>query len=112
MWGLWYNENDKNLYCLISPVSFSCGNLVPSILKNSHKVTLLGQTSGGGSCSVLGLTTAGGSFFNISTPYDLSHVKNGSYYSIDSGVEPDFYIDKPANMYDRDALTVYINNLF
>ncbi len=38
---------DKNLYCLISPVSFSCGNLVPAALKSSQKVTLLGRTSGG-----------------------------------------------------------------
>ena len=34
---------DKNLFCLISPVSFSCGNLVPAALKSSQKVTLVGQ---------------------------------------------------------------------
>jgi C-terminal processing protease CtpA/Prc len=60
--------SDKNLYCLISPNSFSCGNLVPAILKNAHSVTLIGQTSGGGSCEVNGLTTAYGSFFSISSP--------------------------------------------
>ena len=103
---------DKNLYCLTSPVSFSCGNLIPAIFKYSHSVTLLGQTSGGGSCSVLGLTTAYGSFFQISSMYNLSHVKNGSYYEIDLGVEPDFCIDKPANFYNRDALTDYINKIF
>ena len=43
---------DKRLFCLISPVSFSCGNLVPAALKSSQKVTLLGRTSGGGSCVV------------------------------------------------------------
>ena len=35
------------LYCLISPCSFSCGNLVPSVFKQSDKVTLIGKTSGG-----------------------------------------------------------------
>ena len=47
---------DGNLYKLTSPVN-PCGNLIPAIFKYSHSVTLLGQTSGGGSCSVLGLTT-------------------------------------------------------
>lgn len=103
---------DKNLYCLISPNSFSCGNLIPAIFKYSHNVTLVGQTSGGGSCAVLGLTTAWGSFFQISSPNNLSYVKNGSYYEIDNGIEPDYYINKPANYYDREALRNYLNGLF
>jgi hypothetical protein len=41
-----FDEKDtlqgKNLYCLISPMSFSSGNLVPSFFKNSGKVALLG----------------------------------------------------------------------
>ena len=111
-----FDENDtvsdRNLYCLISPQSFSCGNLVPAMFKYSHDVTLIGQTSGGGSCAVLELTSAWGSFFQISSPNNLSHVKNGSYYEIDEGVEPDYCIDKPANFYNREALTDYINGLF
>ena len=51
---------DKNIYCLISPVSFSCGNLVPNVFKQSGKVTLMGRTSGGGSCVVQNLSTAWG----------------------------------------------------
>ena len=39
---------DKNLICLISPCSFSNGNFVPCMFKESGKVTLLGRTSGGG----------------------------------------------------------------
>ena len=39
---------DKNLFCLISPCSFSSGNLVPCVFKDSGMVTLLGRTSGGG----------------------------------------------------------------
>ena len=103
---------DKNLFCLVSPVSFSCGNLVPSVLKSAHKATLLGQTTGGGSCIVLPMTTAYGSCFRISSPLNMSYVKNGSYYAIDEGVEPDVYIAKPEHFYDREALTKYINDLF
>ena len=42
----------------------------------------------------------------------MSFMKNGSFYDIDQGVEPDFYIDDIANLYNRQALTDYINGLF
>lgn len=103
---------DKNLYCLISPVSFSCGNLVPAVFKSSQRVTLLGRTSGGGSCTVLPLATAWGSIFQISGAQRMSFLKNGSFYNIDQGVEPDIYINNIANYYDRGALTDLINSLF
>lgn len=103
---------DKGLFCLISPNSFSCGNLIPNIFKASHRVTLLGQTSGGGSCSVLPMSTADGSLFQISSPNRMSYMKNGSYYDTDTGIDPDCVIVKPENFYDRAALTDYINQLF
>ncbi len=103
---------DKNLYCLISPVSFSCGNLVPAALKSSQRVTLIGRTSGGGSCSVQPMSTAYGTIFQISSCMRMSFLKNGSFYDIDQGVEPDYYVDNIANLYDRQALTDFINGLF
>jgi C-terminal processing protease CtpA/Prc len=103
---------DKNLYCLIGPYSFSCGNLVPNIFRSSGRVTLLGKQSGGGSCSVLGMSTAHGSLFNISSPKRMSYMKNGSYYDTDTGIQPDCIIVKPEHFYDREALTDYINRLF
>ena len=102
---------DKNLYCLISPVSFSCGNLVPAALKSSQKVTLLGRTSGGGSCVVQPLSTAYGTVFQISSALRLSFLKNGSLYDIDQGVDPDYYINRIQDYYDRSVLTDYINSL-
>lgn len=42
----------------------------------------------------------------------MSYVKNGSYYEIDTGIEPNCYISAPENFYDRKALTEYIHNLF
>ena len=104
--------SDKKLYCLISPVSFSCGNLVPAALKSSQWVTLIGRTSGGGSCAVQHLSTAYGTLFQISGPYRMSFLKNGSFYDIDQGVEPDYYVDNIYNLYDREALTDFINGLF
>lgn len=102
---------DYHLFCLTSPKSFSCGNLVPSVLKNSHMVTMLGQTSGGGSCVVHPITTADGSVFQISGQTRLAYMKNGSFYDIDQGVEPDFIIPTPKQFYDREYLTGYINEL-
>ena len=111
-----FDENDrgllgKKLFCLTSLNSFSCGNFVPSVFKNSNIVTLIGKTSGGGSCVVLPLTTAYGSIFQISGPHRLAFTKNGSFYDIDQGAEPDYTLSFPESFYDREALTEYINGI-
>jgi C-terminal processing protease CtpA/Prc len=108
-----FDEKDtiasKRLFCLTSPFSFSCGNLVPSLLKSSTKVTMLGKTSGGGACSVLGLTTADGTSFNISGFRKFYNVKNGIFYSNDEGAAPDLEITSPDAFYDRANLTKTID---
>ena len=103
--------DDKNIFVLISPVSFSCGNLVPAVFKASDKVTLVGRTTGGGSCIVQPLSTAWGTFFQISGPQRMSFLKNGSFYDIDTGVAPDITLIKPERFYDREQLTEFINGL-
>ncbi|MCR5082412.1 MAG: S41 family peptidase [Parasporobacterium sp.] len=105
------NLMDYNLFCLISPTSFSCGNLVPSVFKESHIVTLIGQTTGGGACVIQNLSTADGNVFSISGPQRLAYTKNGAFYDIDQGVEPDFNIANPELLYDRQYMTNYINGL-
>ena len=99
-----------NLYCLESRVSFSCGNLVPNIFKDTTHVTLIGQTSGGGSCVVQPLSTSSGSLFQVSGNKRMSFIKNGAFYDIDRGAEPDIYIRDLSVLYDRKKLTDYINN--
>ena len=103
---------DRNIFCLISPASFSCGNLVPSMFKESGRVTLLGRTSGGGSSLVMGASSAWGTSFRLSGPFRMSFLKNGSFYDIDRGVEPDFILTTPGKYYDREALTETINQLY
>ena len=105
------NCSEKNLYCLISPVSFSCANAVPAAFKASGRVTLLGRPSSGGSCTVQFLSTAWGTSFDISGSQRMSFLKNGSFYDIDQGVEPDFVLSRPESFYDRETLTNYINQL-
>ena len=84
----------------------------PAALKSSEKVTLLGRTSGGGSCVVQPATTAYGTVFQFSAAQRMSFLKNGSFYDIDQGVEPDYYIANVDNYYNRAALTDFINGLF
>ena len=100
-----------NLYCMTTTNSFSCGTLVPAACKNSGKVTMVGQTSGGGSCVVLPCTTASGAFFQISGPFQLALVKNGSFYNIDAGIDPDIVLTKAKSFYDRAALADYLREV-
>lgn len=100
-----------NVYCLTSINSFSCGNLVPAALKMSEKAIIVGQESGGGSCVVLPCTTASGSLFQISGSRQLSTIRNGSFYNIDQGIEPDVLLTKPESFYDREALADYLKSL-
>lgn len=110
-----FDEKDSiahlNRYCIISPVSFSCGNLVPSVFKDSGEVTLLGRRSGGGACAVQPLSMADGTLWRISGRQRLSTMSNGSLYDVDQGVEPDIVIDKLEHFYDREAMTEFLNNL-
>ena len=100
-----------NLFCLISPNSFSCGNLVPAAFRESGKVTLLGHRSGGGACQVHTISTADGFMLRISGNYRLSTMNNGIYYSVDEGVNPDIVITDLDHLYNREYLTEYINSL-
>ena len=102
---------DKRLFCLESPMSFSCGNLIPCAFKESNIVTLLGRTSGGGACVVQPLSTADGSIFQISGAKQLSFLKNGAFYDVDRGADPDFPLMRPESFYDRETLVEYINGI-
>ena len=99
------------LFCLTSPVSFSCGNLVPALFRQAGNVTLIGQRSGGGSNVVLPATTASGMVFQMSGPLQITTFTNGSLYGIDTGVEPHVRLNKLESFYDREGLVEMIHNL-
>ena len=100
----------KKVYVMIAPGSFSCGNLVPAACKAAH-ITLVGQASGGGSCVVLPGCTASGALFQISGTKQLSIVRNGSFYNIDKGIEPDIYLSTREAFYDREGLVEYLHSI-
>lgn len=101
---------DKKLFCLISPASFSCGNMVPAMLKSSDRVVLLGETSGGGSACVYPTMATDSTTFRISSRYVMSENKNGSNYDIDKGVEPHVRL-QPETLYDREKICGIVANM-
>ena len=104
-------NHDLNLYCMTSPNSFSCGNLVPAVFKGAYGITLIGKASGGGSCVVLPCTSASGAQFQISGTSQISVIKNGSFYNADTGIEVDVPITSTETMYDREKLVEFIHGL-
>ena len=110
-----YDDKDtvknKNLFCLTSPISFSCGNTVPVLLKDSSNVTILGVTSGGGAAFVHNTSAADGTLFRCSSKYVVKSLKNGSQYNIDTGAVPDFTINKPANFYSIDKINSLVQSI-
>ena len=110
------DENDTlrtglNKYCLTSRASFSCGNLVPALLKEGG-VNIIGETTGGGSCVVYQTATANGTFFQMSGPTEIVTYKNGRLISVDDGVTPDYKITSFEKYYDREGLVSWINTLY
>ena len=102
---------DKNLFCLVSPWSFSAANMVAAMLKASDRVTIIGAPSSGGSSVVQFSSTADGTCFRMSSRYVMSQNKNGSNYDIDRGVEPHYYISKPSNFYKMEKIQDLVNSI-
>lgn len=96
--------DDFNISILTSPVSFSCGNLLPVFAKYKGDATIIGQTSGGGECVVGNTYLPSGKGIQYSSNtvlcnYDGSNVVRG----VELGAAPD--IEVPYyQYYDIDAL--------
>ena len=90
-----FDEKDKdvkydlNFAVLTSDVSFSCGNLFPSMLKDNG-IPVMGEQSGGGSCAIQAMCTADGFCFQISSFRARLNSLPGQ--NIDEGVVPDIPI--------------------
>ena len=91
-----FDEKDKdmklkmNIGVLMSKCSFSCGNLLPALLKD-YGICLLGKRSGGGSCCVLYNPSADGFGYRYST--HRSRLLNLKGENIDPGIEPDYELE-------------------
>ena len=90
-----FDEKDKDVHydlnfaVLTSGMSFSCGNLFPSMLKDNG-IPVMGETSGGGACAIQAMCTADGFCFQISSFRARLNTLAGE--NIDEGITPDLPI--------------------
>ncbi|MCR5805955.1 MAG: S41 family peptidase [Oscillospiraceae bacterium] len=103
-----FDEKDKTGYdfkfgIITSDVSFSCGNLLPSVA-HDNGIALFGERSGGGACAVLPLSTPEGGYYQISSALRLAD-KNGE--SIDSGIPVDIDLVRYDDKGDEDYSAFY-----
>ena len=89
---------------LVSPRSFSCGNLFPSLMKTCGFL-ILGEQSGGGACCVQNMVTADGFEYELSS--FRSRLTDERFNSIDGGVKPDVEVS-PDHFYDIEYLNTAI----
>ena len=79
---------DFNFAVMTSPYSFSCGNLLPSVLKEAG-YKIIGQRSGGGSCAITIESTSDGISYVRSSYLCLCDSKGNH---IDGGIPVDYEI--------------------
>lgn len=122
-----YNQDDAkeleqfdfNIGILTSHYAFSCGNLLPSVLKElGYKI--IGERTGGGSCAIIVESTADGVPYVHSSYLCLS---DASGNNIDVGVAADFEIERikiegeefkfdASNFYDIPTIANYLSTAY
>jgi C-terminal processing protease CtpA/Prc len=103
-----FDDKDKaprhpelNIAIMTSRYAFSCGNLLPSLMKD-YGFLIIGQKSGGGSCSIQQMCTAEGFCYILSSARLRLNNKAGE--NIDGGVEPHIALEvKQATGKDDDG---------
>ena len=103
-----------NIVALTSRSSFSCGNLLPSLMKE-RGYKIVGEKSRGGSCAVAKEETADGFIYNRSSYFCLCDSQGRN---IDSGVDLDLNLVEVTNgtknvskFYDYKTIAQYLNSL-
>ena len=139
----WYYDVDRNFdgkydaldqdvhydlnFCIItSPISFSCGNLYPSLCKDAG-LLIAGQKSGGGSCAVGAYRTADGFYYQISAA--RARLSDANWQNINGGITPhveiaydkqytysyqgrDYTVYSYQNFWDLDYLSTIIDEYY
>ena len=103
-----FDDKDKgprypqlNIAIMTSHYAYSCGNLLPSQMKDFGYL-IIGEKSGGGSCSIQRMCTAEGLCYQISSA--RARIINKAGENIDSGVEPHIVLEvKQATGKDDDG---------
>ena len=107
---------DLNFGVLCSGLSFSCGNYLPSLMKDKG-ILVLGETSGGDSCTVQMRLTAEGLPYGMSSALRMINSKGEN---IDSGIEPNISLVKVgadgkadySDMYDLEKISAAFKEFY
>lgn len=98
-----FDEKDKdvkfnlNFVVLTSCISFSCGNLFPSLMKDMG-FPIIGEKSGGGSCALQYFITPEGLQYQLSSA--RARLTDKNWQNIDGGIEPNYVLDTTYGYYD------------
>ena len=103
-----FDDNDKkprhpelNVAIMTSHYAYSCGNLLPSQMKDFGYL-IIGEKSGGGTCSIQRMCTAEGFCYQLSSA--RARIVNKAGESIDAGIEPHIALEvKQATAKDDDG---------
>ena len=104
--------DDFNIYIMTSSYSFSCANSFPFLAQKVLGTHIIGETSGGGECSVLPLVLPTGEMLYHSYSLHIGYydANSSTWYSSESGarVEDKYYIGyENTQRYDME----YLSNL-
>ena len=98
-----FDCSGMNSAVLSSKVSFSCGTLFPTLMKD-YGFLIMGERSGGDACCIQAMQTADGQNYAISTYRDRS--TNMNFVNNDTGIAPtEGYAFDYEHFYDLDYLT-------
>lgn len=97
-----------NFALLVSDYSFSCGNMLPALLKD-YGIPLLGRQSGGGSCCVLYNPSADGFGYRYST--HRARLTDTKGQNIDAGIKPTYEL-KYTDFFNLPKLTELIESYY
>ncbi len=105
-------QYDFNFGIITTTAAYSCGNLVPVLLKE-YGVTIIGETTGGGSHPMEAGALADGFLFHLSSTSDMADSK---WKSVETGAEPDYVLvdsfsDNPdySVLYDIEKISELMN---
>ena len=92
---------ELNIAILTSRFAYSCGNLLPSLMKD-YGYLVIGEKSGGGSCSIQKMCTPEGLCYQLSS--SRTRLINKAGENIDKGVEPHIALEvKMVKVKDADG---------
>lgn len=94
-----------NIAIMTSNYAYSCGNLLPSLMKD-YGFLIIGEKTSGGSCSIQKMSTAEGVCYQMSSA--RMRIRNMAGENIDGGVEPHIALEvKKAKGWDDDEEVEY-----